>query len=677
MISGGITATAVIDGENGDNGYSSAVVQLYRRYAPTQVAPTPALPTGTLIYTFATGVLSGATASFNGWSQQIPAASADTKLFVTQATAISQDATDEISVNDWSTPVEYVKDGTKGDNGEAAVNVIVTPASLIVNQSLDNPSNLDSLSEQILFQVEKGSTPLNVTKIDSIVVEKDGNRNKISVTGSNSNYATLTAILKDADTNGKYYDQAYFTCRVAYTDGGTTKYVTGVKVKVYANLLGSWSEEVKGDTKNEVARSLSYAYIQDGQGVQTLEQIGTYTKSSTENISVLTKKVDNGKNLFSGVLTGEGWRSESSDTFPTHQIVPVTVDDDGYMVSNVTNPHVSSPLITLDKGVDYAFSFEGESTGSATVYIFDPAHYQDQPATVVTTTGTRKTATFKIAGTGTISVYVNTYIGKLRYPQLEVGTTATAFVSGDAEITSRIKQMADEIELLVQDTGVDITHGKINLYADKVKFYKNKASATAGDPAKIWIDGSKGTLHAVDGEFEGTVKATNFFHNAILCGEETKAYCGASFFTYYSAEPWVSNFTLGGYYTKAEVQQLSNGYLGDFGDGMTKCTFDADIIILPHGSSDTGDASINLPMATDFDGKLVEIVDTRYTQSYANPVGALTVSQCDGASKMRGNFGATPAQYVRLNGNNSHDGGNYRLLSYEGYWVKLSTVSNA
>lgn len=93
------------------DGYSSAVVQLYRRYAPTQVAPTPALPTGELIYTFATGVLSGATASFNGWSQQIPAASADTKLFVTQATAISQDATDVISVNDWSTPVEYTKDG--------------------------------------------------------------------------------------------------------------------------------------------------------------------------------------------------------------------------------------------------------------------------------------------------------------------------------------------------------------------------------------------------------------------------------------------------------------------------------------------------------------------------------------------------------------------------------------
>lgn len=108
MISGGITATGMIDGENG---YSNAVVQLFRRYAPTQAAPTPALPTGTLTYTFSTGVLSGATASFNGWSQQIPAATAGTKLFVTQATASSQDATCDIATSEWSTPVEYVTDG--------------------------------------------------------------------------------------------------------------------------------------------------------------------------------------------------------------------------------------------------------------------------------------------------------------------------------------------------------------------------------------------------------------------------------------------------------------------------------------------------------------------------------------------------------------------------------------
>lgn len=511
------------------DGYSSAVVQLYRRYAPTQVAPTPALPTGELIYTFATGVLSGATTSFNGWSQQIPAASADTKLFVTQATATSQDATDEISVNDWSTPVEYVKDGTKGDNGEAAVNVIVTPASLIVNQSLDNPSNLDSLSEQILFQVEKGSAPLNVTKIDSIVVEKDGNRNKISVTGNNSNYATLTAILKDADTNGKYYDQAYFTCRVAYTDGGTTKYVTDVKVKVYANLLGSWSEEVKGDTKNEVARSLSYAYIQDGQGVQTLEQIGTYTKSSTENISTLTKKVDNGKNLLRNALSGSGsFGCSTAKNFTNNpSLRDTTVDYDGYITAAENYTYIFQSGITIERGKWYTVSFEAKSnqtnvgfcvfnySGDGSVFSGDNCDTNFTP----TTSGKKKSITFKVSGTGTVTVAISIKCAALRYPQLELGEAATAFDSGGTDISSRIKQEADLIEALVNDTGVDITNGKINLYADKVKFYKNKASATAGDPAKIWIDGSKGTLHAVDGEFEGTVKATSGRVNSLYIGE--------------------------------------------------------------------------------------------------------------------------------------------------------------
>lgn len=108
MISGGITATGILDGEDG---YNNAVVQLYRRYTPTQMFPTPLRPKGTLTYNFGTGVLSGASTSFSGWSQQIPAASAGSTLFVTQATVSSQEATVAITVSEWSSPVEYVADG--------------------------------------------------------------------------------------------------------------------------------------------------------------------------------------------------------------------------------------------------------------------------------------------------------------------------------------------------------------------------------------------------------------------------------------------------------------------------------------------------------------------------------------------------------------------------------------
>ena len=109
--SGGIVCSGVIDG---DNGYSTVVVQLFKRSA-TALGNNDR-PNGTLIYNFSSGILSnsrGETSGtgFNGWSQTAPSATFGTKLYVTMATARSLDATDEILSNEWSTPSEYVADG--------------------------------------------------------------------------------------------------------------------------------------------------------------------------------------------------------------------------------------------------------------------------------------------------------------------------------------------------------------------------------------------------------------------------------------------------------------------------------------------------------------------------------------------------------------------------------------
>lgn len=134
-----ITVTTVIDGENGANGYNTAVVQLFRRYTPTQEAPTPALPTGTLTYTFSTGKLTGSASYFNGWSQNMPSAASGEKLFVTMATARSQEATDSIAANEWSAPVEYVADGANGEPGISQAPVIIYKRS--ASQPTDKPAN--------------------------------------------------------------------------------------------------------------------------------------------------------------------------------------------------------------------------------------------------------------------------------------------------------------------------------------------------------------------------------------------------------------------------------------------------------------------------------------------------------------------------------------------------------
>ncbi len=103
-------STAVIqaqDGGNGPNGLSTASVYLYQRN-DTGIAP--AVPTDTLTYTFATGVLSGG--SFAGWSRSVPAASGGKYVFITTATALSASATDTIGTSEWATVQILAQDGT-------------------------------------------------------------------------------------------------------------------------------------------------------------------------------------------------------------------------------------------------------------------------------------------------------------------------------------------------------------------------------------------------------------------------------------------------------------------------------------------------------------------------------------------------------------------------------------
>lgn len=112
--SGGIVCAGVVDG---NDGYSTVVVQLFRR--SDSVLGNNDRPNRTLTYNFTDGVLrnpQGQTSGtgFNGWSQAMPDASTGAKLYVITATASSTTDTAEISANKWSTPVEYVLDGDKG-----------------------------------------------------------------------------------------------------------------------------------------------------------------------------------------------------------------------------------------------------------------------------------------------------------------------------------------------------------------------------------------------------------------------------------------------------------------------------------------------------------------------------------------------------------------------------------
>ncbi len=204
MVSGGITVTGMIDGTNGENGFNNAVVQLFRRYAPTQANPTPALPTGTLTYTFSTGVLSGASANFNEWSQSIPDVSGNdgTKLFVTMATASSQGATDDIivdssatpPVNEWSTPVEYVADG------------MAYATITIYKRSATQPESSDKPDDRAKYYFKTVGSGLSQIKAYTLVAPEGGSLNGWStdIPSTNADHdpcwvRRATAVAKNTD----------------------------------------------------------------------------------------------------------------------------------------------------------------------------------------------------------------------------------------------------------------------------------------------------------------------------------------------------------------------------------------------------------------------------------------------------------------------------------------------
>ena len=95
------------DGEPGTAGTNSATVILYQR-----ATSSPAVPTGNVTYTFATGAVSG---SLGSWTKELP--SGTNPVWAISATATAATATDTIAKTEWSTPIKLVENGAKGDAG--------------------------------------------------------------------------------------------------------------------------------------------------------------------------------------------------------------------------------------------------------------------------------------------------------------------------------------------------------------------------------------------------------------------------------------------------------------------------------------------------------------------------------------------------------------------------------
>lgn len=406
-------------------------------------------------------------------------------------------------------------DGTPGADGWM---IAANPANVILTQNLVTTNNFTTAA--VSFTAKKGSTPATIT---SITVHESST--------FNVNQVGVTAVVVSPKSNGdSYYTEGSFTVDVNVTDpdnGDTVPFT--ITVPCYANLLGTWKQSIEDGVETSIAEKLSYGIFDDE--VHTIEQTGEYIRGWAENTSVITKKVNNGKNLLSGVLTGGGWKSGSAVTALT---TDVSVDgDDWISVGSNGQTMLRTPAFNIESGKTYKVSFTTESAAAVSLTIRRADDISTSVATWSTDSGsTLHTAGFDPSYTG--SVYLVVLTSKLRHPQVEQGDAVTAFEASDIELSSRIQQTADSINLSVtnlsaatqtalnlkadsadlttiqnglETAGVHLSTGVIDLAAGKVNFVDPNGDAYA--TPKVIIDPTDGTLHAVGGYFSGEVHATS------------------------------------------------------------------------------------------------------------------------------------------------------------------------
>lgn len=235
-----------------------------------------------------------------------------------------------------------------------------------------------------------------------------------------------------------------------------------------------WSLDNKCKTKiSPVAGNDFYAphfYVETEDSVR---DVATFMVSTDGIIAEVKGVQSNGKNLLSGVMTGNGWKSGTVADGIFEYDDDADFDSNGEWISPAEGDTlIVSPEIVITKRHIYTVSAYIEGTQTIRVAIILLG--QTPELRNITGTGRVYVTTELTAGTYRIVIEAS----KIRHAQVELADgwnfAPTAFETSSTEVSSRIKQTADEINISItqglQRTGVDITQGLINLIANKTLF---------------------------------------------------------------------------------------------------------------------------------------------------------------------------------------------------------------
>lgn len=186
---------------------------------------------------------------------------------------------------------------------------------------------------------------------------------------------------------------------------------------------------------------------------------------------------------------------------------------------------------------------------------------------------------------------------------------------------SLIQMVSDQLKVMVNQCGLNIKNRVIELIANKVNFLMPDGSTNP----LISIDPATGALNAVDGNFSGTVRASNLFLNvALSAGVADTILIGANG----TSEKWIGfyedvtvddvEFLAGEYYRVSDIDPTIFAELeASYDDCWSYCTGYASEVNFVNTSGTVNNPSVRLPRAQDVDGKVITVRHCRnsYTTS--------------------------------------------------------------
>lgn len=307
-----------------------------------------------------------------------------------------------------------------GKTGEDGYTFSVSPASLIINQNINNASDF-GLPKTFSTSVLRGSTAVvHQAVIQSLsginVYRDDGNY-------SEAHTLTLSTITSDTATEGYFIVRLYVTS-TDYRD---------IKVPVYINRLGTWKTNIENGISTEVGNQINYG-LQEGGVIKTAYD-AAITKSAqglTQEFSEEISRANPGNpNLF-GFHKGvefnnfipfiQGYGIVSGSGQCDIRYLGFGGETGYYTVS------FEAKMLSSSKNITFSLDANGEVTNNKTI----------------TTSWTRYTLTFNVTGYGSSSFGLFYISGMatsnrivIRHLKIERGRVATAFCEADEDIAYR------------------------------------------------------------------------------------------------------------------------------------------------------------------------------------------------------------------------------------------------